>query len=230
MNFVPIKTDIYEKGEGEHSLFAFFCEHVERNPEENSVVIISSKLVALSQNRVSPSEISEAVERESQKIFGKTGGFYLTQSQGIVIPNAGIDSSNSQAGVKILWPESPQRFADDFRKKLQEKFGVENIGVVISDSRITPRRRGTTGVALAWSGIFGVYDVRGKNDIYGRKLEVSTVNIADNIVSGSEILMGQADEKTPFVLVENFPAHYFTNEPQNPSSAVMPEEEDLFEL
>ena len=230
MNFVPVSTGIFKKGGGEHSLFTFFCEYFSKNISEYSVLVISSKLVALAQGRTSSSEISELVERESQKILGKTGDFFLTEADGIVIPNAGIDSSNSQAGVKILWPESPQQFADDFRKKLQKTFRVKDIGVVISDSRITPRRRGTTGLSLAWSGISGVYDVRGKSDIYGRKLEVSTVNIADNVVSGSEILMGQADEKIPFVLVENFPEKFFTEKKQNPQNAVISEEEDLFDL
>jgi len=239
MNFVPIQTGIFERKEGEreNTLFSFFCMYFEKKIPENSILIISSKVVALDQNRVSELEISELIEQEcrnspenSQKVLRKTGDFFLTENDGIIIPNLGIDSSNAKAGIKILWPENPQQFADDFRTQLQNKYSVQNIGVVISDSRITPRRRGTTGVALAWSGISGVYDMRGKKDIYGRALEVSTVNIADNVVSGSEILMGQADEKTPFVLVENFPEKYFTEKQQSPASAIIPEEEDLFDV
>ena len=238
MIFFPIKTGIFKKDE---NLFIFFCTHLSQEIPENSVLVISSKLVALSQNRISQLEISELIHQEcnnseknnsenSQKILSKTGDFFLTEHSGIIIPNLGIDSSNSKKGIKILWPENPQKFADEFREKLQKKYEIKNIGVVISDSRMTPRRRGTTGVALAWSGISGVYDMRGHKDIYGRKLEVSTVNIADNIVSGSEILMGQADEKTPFVLVENFPEKFFTEKQQNPQDAVISQEEDLFEV
>lgn len=234
MNFVPLPTEIFTKGE---DLFAFFCKSLEKNQyiiEENTVVVISSKVVALSQNNISKKNLSELVEQESESILSQKGGFFLTEKNGILIPNAGIDQSNAQKGEKILWPHSPQQFTDMFRKNLQEKYfsehtiKLQNIGVVISDSRITPRRRGTTGVALSWSGIEGVFDMRGQEDIYGKKLEVSTVNIADNIVSGAEIIMGQGGEKTPFVFVNSFPKKFFTSKPQDPHFALMPKDEDLF--
>ena len=130
----------------------------------------------------------------------------------------------------MLWPENPQKYADEFCEKIKKKYRTQNIGIIISDSRITPRRQGTTGVALAWSGITGVFDLRGKTDIYGNILKVSTVNIADNICSGAEVLMGQADEKTPFILVENLPHQYFTDEPQDPERAIISRQEDLFDI
>jgi F420-0:gamma-glutamyl ligase len=229
MEFVPLSTGVFTKGE---DFFAFFCTEKEKNTlslSEYSVVVISSKIVALSQNRVSDEPLNALIQKHSQKIIAQTGDFFLTRAHNIIIPNAGIDSSNAPKGTKILWPENPQGFADTFREKLQKKFGVSNLGVIISDSRITPARKGTTGLALAWSGIAGVFDERGKNDIYGKPLSVSTINIADNAVSGSEILMGQSNAQVPFVVIKNFPEKFFTDTPQSPNMAVMPKDEDLFQ-
>lgn len=234
MNFIPVQTTVFEKGE---DLFAFFCNSVDSlslKGEENTVCIISSKLVALAQGRKvnieDEKQFEKLIETESEKIFSKTQNFFLTKAQGIVIPNGGIDRSNTQKNTAILWPKDTQAFADDFRKKLQKKFSITNLGVVISDSRITPLRQGTVGIAIAWSGFFGVYDLRGEKDIYGNILKVSTVNIADNVVSASEILMGQGSECIPFVVCKNFPEQYFTNSQQLQDFASIDPKDDLFSL
>jgi F420-0:gamma-glutamyl ligase len=58
-------------------------------------------------------------------------------------------------------------------------------------------RSGCSGVAIGCSGIPSVIDVRGRGDLFGRKLEVTKQAIADNIASAAEIVMGEADECTP---------------------------------
>ncbi len=228
MKLIGITTSIFQQGE---NIYSFFIEHIKKKRieiKENSIVVISSKIVALSQNRVSSEKLRTMVEKEADEILVDKGEFFLTVKNGIVIANAGIDQSNSKQGEIILWPEQCQNFVDEFRKKLQELYQIKNIGVVLSDSRVTMRRRGTVGVALAWSGFWGVKDERGKKDLFGRVLEVSTVNIADNMVSASEILMGQADECTPFVLIENINKNLFTNIQQHEKNAWIGKKEDLF--
>ena len=226
MKVIPIQTSIFKKGE---NLFSFFLDFFgKKKLKENSIVIISSKIVALSQKRVSTNDLRTEVQKEADEILVDKGDFFCTVKNGIVIANAGIDQSNSAKGEIILWPENCQKVVDDFRKKLQKYYQVKNIGVVLSDSRVTMRRRGTVGVALAWSGFFGVQDERGKKDLFGRVLEVSTVNMADNFVSTAEILMGQADESIPFVLIEDINERLFTDIQQNPKDAWISKEEDLF--
>lgn len=231
MKFSSLSTHIITK---DQDLFLIFCDSLLKNNislEENTVLVISSKVVSVCQGRiVENNKKLEEIEKSSEKIISQKNGFYLTVTNGIVIPNAGIDSSNAQSDTIILWPENPQKYADDFRYQIQKKYNIASIGVIISDSRITPMRQGTTGVALAWSGIIGVFDLRGTTDIYGNVLQVSTVNIADNICSGAEILMGQADEKTPFVLVSNLSSQYFTDEQQFPKNALISRQEDLFDI
>ena len=237
MNLRPIKTRILKKSE---DIFTFFLEYLDKNVKnntvqiaENSILVISSKIVAVSQNRIVTTEddlelFRKQVQQEADEILVDKNKFFLTVKNGVVIANAGIDQSNSKKGEIILWPENIQEFADAFTQKIKTLYNIKNFGVVISDSRVTMRRRGTVGVALGWSGFFGVKDERGSKDLFGRKLEVSTVNIVDNIVSAAEILMGQADECTPFVLVENLDKNLFTEIQQSHKSAEISKEEDLF--
>lgn len=195
---------------------------------EYTVLVISSKIVALSQGRTSSLPLREIVMQEADEILVDKGAFFLTIKNGIVIPNAGIDLSNSQTKECILWPEDAQTVCDDIRTFLQQEYSIQNIGVIISDSRVTMRRQGTVGVALAWSGIIGIKDERGALDLFGRPLSVSTVNIADNLTSASEILMGQAAECTPLVLISDLDPIHFTNIQQSPQSAIISAKEDLF--
>jgi len=237
MNLLPIKTRILKKSE---NIFPFFLEYLSKNAEnndvkiaENSILVISSKIVAVSQNRIiSTGDDLELfrteVIKEADEILVDKNKFFLTVKNGVVIANAGIDQSNSKKGEIILWPENIQEFADEFTQKIKKIYSLKNFGVVISDSRVTMRRRGTVGVAIGWSGFFGVKDERGTKDLFGRELEVSTVNIADNVVSAAEILMGQAAECTPFVLVQNLDKNLFTEIQQSHESAEISKEEDLF--
>jgi coenzyme F420-0:L-glutamate ligase len=233
MNLIPIKTRILKEGE---NIFTFFLEYLKNakseNIQDNTVLVISSKIVAVSQNKIvniqNLEDFRKAVFAEADEILVDKNKFLLTVKNGVVIANAGIDQSNSKKGKIILWPENIQEFADKFTKKIKKVFNLKNFGVVVSDSRVTMRRRGTVGVAIAWSGFFGIKDERGTEDLFGNKLEVSTVNIADNLVSSAEILMGQAAESTPFVLIENLDKNLFTEIQQNHKSAEISKEEDLF--
>ncbi len=233
MNIVPLKTRILKKGE---DIFTFFLEYLHNTPskkiQDNTVLVISSKIVAVHQGRIMKIENIEdfrrAVFAEADEILVDKNKFLLTVKNGVVIANAGIDQSNSKDGEVILWPENIQEFADEYTQKIKERYGLKNFGVIISDSRVTMRRRGTVGVGIAWSGIWGVKDERGTKDLFGRELEVSTVNIADNLVSSAEIVMGQAAECTPFVLIENLDNTLFTDVQQTHESAEISKEEDLF--
>ena len=64
-----------------------------------------------------------------------------------------------------------------------------------------PTRRGTTGVALASSGLEAVVDLRGKEDLFGNILRVTSQAIADDLCSAAQLVMGESDEGAPFVVV-----------------------------
>ena len=124
----------------------------------------------------------------------------LAVKEGLLTPNAGIDKSNVEHGKVVLYPRNPLESATALVDEMRFRRGVE-IGVVVSDSRLMPTRKGTVGVALASAGIEAIVDLRGKPDLFGNVLKVTSQAIADDLCSGAQIVMGEANESVPIVLV-----------------------------
>ena len=77
----------------------------------------------------------------------------------------------------------------------------DRLGVIINDSFGRPWRRGTVGVAIGAAGLPALIDLRGQPDLFGRTLQVTEIGFADEIAAAASLLMGQADEAQPVVLV-----------------------------
>lgn len=200
--------------------------------QEQSILCVSSKVVSLSQRRIahisSQEDFRSLIEKESDDILFQQGDFFLTEKEEILLPNAGIDESNTEKGSVVLFPLQGQRYAEELRQKLCSFFGIQKLGILIADSSLVPRRRGISGVCLACAGLEGLSDQRGKNDLFGRKLTVSQIAVADNLASIAQNFFGQADERVPFVLFEEAGNVVFTDSPQDSSSLCIPEKEDIF--
>jgi len=67
-----------------------------------------------------------------------------------------------------------------------------------------PLRLGTVGGALATYGFKAVLDVRGKEDLFGRPMHITTRAIADQLATAAEIVMGETDEQVPFALIRGY--------------------------
>jgi coenzyme F420-0:L-glutamate ligase/coenzyme F420-1:gamma-L-glutamate ligase len=121
---------------------------------------------------------------------------------GLVMANAGVDQSNVPgAGDRVLLlPENPDASSAALRSALGIRFGVD-MAVVISDSVGRAWRNGVVGIAIGAAGIPALQDLRGRADLEGRELKVTQVGFADEIASAAELLMGEADEGRPAVLV-----------------------------
>ena len=128
----------------------------------------------------------------------------MTLKNNILIPNAGIDESNG-SGNYILWPANPQRSANQIRRYLGKRFGLMEIGVIVTDSKTTPLRWGTTGISLAYSGIRPLNNYIGKPDIDGRKMEATKANIIDGLAAAAVLVIGEGREQTPMAMLEDIP-------------------------
>jgi coenzyme F420-0:L-glutamate ligase / coenzyme F420-1:gamma-L-glutamate ligase len=142
--------------------------------------------------------------------------------------NAGIDHSNvaTEDGTErvLLLPENPDGSARVLREYLIRAFRAE-IGVIITDSFGRAWRKGTVGVALGAAGLPALVDMRGRPDLFGRALQVTETGFADEIAAAAELLMGQADEAVPMVLVRGLG----WSAPELPAAALIrPAEHDLF--
>jgi len=188
--------------------------------KENSIVVVTSKVVAICQGRIAdPKEITrdELAEKEADWYLPRSLNkyhFMLTIKRNTMIASAGIDESNG-AGYYILWPKDPQKSANKIRAFLKKKFGLKNLGVIITDSKLTPLRWGVTGVAIAHSGFLALNDYRKKPDIFGRKLKVTQANVAEGLAVASVLAMGEGKEQTPITVIEDVPFVKFQK--RNPS-------------
>jgi F420-0:gamma-glutamyl ligase len=66
-----------------------------------------------------------------------------------------------------------------------------------------PARTGTTGVAIAVSGLEPIQDVRGQKDLDGNPLRVTIKAIADNLATIANHIMGEGAESTPIVIIQD---------------------------
>src|SRR4029077_20869107 len=140
----------------------------------------------------------------------------------------GIDHSNVPAadGVDrvLLLPLDPDGSACALRQHLIETFGAR-LAVIVSDSFGRPWRKGTVGVALGAAGLPAFVDLRGRPDLFGRDLLVTETGFADEIAAAAGLLLGQADEAIPMVLVRGLA----WSAPNQPAAVlVRPAEHDLF--
>lgn len=188
--------------------------------EDGSILAITSKIVSICEGnvvKVGEAGKEELIKNEADFYLPPTSSKYkysLTIKNNILLPASGIDESNSN-GYFVLWPKDPQKSANRMRKYLIKRFGLKKVGVIITDSKVSPLRWGTTGVCIAHSGFKALNDYVGKNDIFGHKMQVTRVNVMDALATSSVLVMGEGQEQTPMALISNIPFVKF--EKNNPT-------------
>ncbi len=171
--------------------------------KEGDIIVVASKAVAYSQDRLvsvkSKKAFRQLIEKEADKVLDD-GEMVITLKNRILIPNAGIDNSNTPKNIVVLWPEKPFQTAHTLRRELMKKYRLKKLGVVISDSHCQALRTGTSGIAIGWAGFMGVQDERGKKDLFGKKMAYTQIAVADDLASAANLLMGETDASIPFVI------------------------------
>ncbi|TAL19892.1 hypothetical protein EPN90_02205 [Patescibacteria group bacterium] len=224
MKIVPLKTPIIQPNA---SLTEVIAAAIHVLPER-SIVVVTSKIVALAQGRVvtnGPGEKTRWIKRESEQAF-RTKWCYLTLKDGHWCPNAGIDESNAD-GKLILWPRDPYRAARELRRFLRQHYRRQRVGVLITDSRTFPLRAGVTGVALGYAGFGGLRSYIGRPDLFGRPLKMTRTNVADTLASAAVLMMGEGSEQTPLALVTDAPVR-FTDRRVDPTELRIAPDDDMY--
>lgn len=174
------------------------------------------------------SESTSVVRKRAAPAPDVPGVIVVEHRRGWVHANAGIDQSNVVPGEPGHWalllPVDPDASAAALRAGITERTGCAP-GVVINDSAGRAWRTGTCGIALGSAGITALEDLRGAPDLFGRRLEVSVVGRADEIAAAASLVMGQADEATPAVLIRGLAAE---DSAQTAADLIRPAEQDLF--
>src|SRR3984885_1743147 len=218
-------------------------------PRAGDVLVVAQKIVSKAEGRmvdlaaVEPSakaltlvaevekdpRLVEVILSESVRVVRARRNVLIVEHRlGFIMANAGVDQSNvgpaDGAQRALLLPENPDRSAEALRRGLMAATGID-LAVVINDSFGRAWRQGTAGVAIGAAGLPALIDLRGRPDLFGRKLEVSVIGFADEIAAAASLVMGQANEASPVVLVRGLRL----SAPQSKApSLIRPSNEDLF--
>jgi dihydrofolate synthase / folylpolyglutamate synthase len=222
MNVRPIKTQVFKE---RHSLGDFIREAVPAL-KESSILAVTSKIVALAEGRVAETKDKERlIKEESEWALQTHPEWWWTKKDGALLVNAGIDDSNAD-GKLVLLPKDSFKTAAELRAQLISLYKVKSLGIVITDSRISPMRTGVTGLALGYAGFRGIRDYRGKRDIFGRELKVTVTDVADSIATAATLVMGEGAEKQPLAIIEGAPVEFV--ETVDRREVEIPPEEDMY--
>jgi len=218
-------------------------------PRARDVLVVAQKIVSKAEGRmvdlatIEPSakaralaaevdkdpRLVEVILSESARVVRASRNVLIVEHRlGFVMANAGVDQSNvgpSDGGSRVLLlPENPDRSAEALRRSLTALTGID-LAVVINDSFGRAWRQGTAGVAIGVAGLPALIDLRGRPDLFGRTLEVSVIGFADEVAAAASLLMGQADEAAPVVLIRGL---RWSAPESTAASLIRPSNEDLF--
>ncbi len=215
------------------------------------IFVFTQKIISKSENRivnlceVVPSERArelaivtekdprfiELVLLESNEVLRTRPGTIIVEHRlGFVCANAGIDHSNVEPSYGnsedwvLLLPQNPDASADRLRIELLNRTGCK-FGIMIIDSHGRAWRQGVVGLAIGISGMPGLVDFRGKPDLFGYQLRITQIAVADELAAAASLVMGQAAEGFPIVLVKGFPYPLRNGSLQE---LIRPKELDLF--
>lgn len=185
--------------------------------QENSILAVTSKIVALSEGRVADlnNDKHELVKKEAEYYLDPTQSQYnlmLTIKHSILAVNAGLDRSNVKDAFVYL-PQDPFLSARKIWEFIKSYYQLKNVGVIITDSKTFPLKWGTIGTCLAHCGFKALIDKRGENDIFGYELQMTQVNLAEGLASAAVAEMGEGNESTPLALISDVRQAEFVGAP-----------------
>lgn len=187
----------------------------------NDIIVVAHTIVSKAENKVydlndiKPSSFAKHIGRvqekdprkievilnESSEIVRMDERVLITATKhGFVCANSGVDKSNTPGDTIISLPDDPDYSARQIRKEILDQLG-KNVAVIISDTFGRPLRVGTVNFAIGVAGISPIEDIRGQYDLFGYELKSTVIARVDEIAAAAGLVMGQADEGTPVIVV-----------------------------
>ena len=215
------RTHKIKAGDKLHDIFDQYLPPL----EERSVVAIASKIVGICEGRIVKIISEEQKDDQKNELAIKEAEYYLPRKfnqygfmisikRGVMVASAGIDESNSN-GYFSLWPKDPQESANKIRTYLCTKYNRKHIGVVLTDSKLTPLRWGVTGISIAHSGFEALNSYIGKPDIFGKLMYAEQANVADSLAVAAVAEMGEGAEQQPLSVITD--AKFVRFQERNPA-------------
>lgn len=252
LEFIPIhgipKVNI---GDDVAQLVIESCERTSVGPQENDIFVVTQKIISKSEGRIrqlsslkpgmraryfgmrtgkDPRFVQLVLDESTNVIRARKGTLIVEHKIGFICANAGIDHSNVGTSNEkpeeayLLLPENPDLSAQRIRTRLESHY-KKSFAVLIIDSHGRAWRNGALGMTIGLSGLPGLVDLRGKEDLFGYKLRITTIGASDGLAAAASIVMGEASEGIPCVIARGFP--YELRE-SNIKELIRPKSRDLF--
>lgn len=219
-------------------LFELLRDALPEKLPERTVVAITSKVVALCEGAVAPlgtrEEKQALIQAHADRYLPHTASKYdvtLTIKDNVLAVSAGIDESNAD-GQFVLLPEDSFASAEQIWNWLRTIYSVQEVGVLITDSKTIPLKWGTMGTALGWCGFAGLLDKIGEPDLFGHTMQMTKVNVAEGLAAAAVVEMGEVAESTPFALITDARQVEFMDRPlsaEERAALVIAMEDDVYQ-
>ncbi len=207
MNIQPYKTNKIVAG---NDLYQVLDASLPKLTEK-SVVAVTSKIVGICEGRL----VKAGTLEDKFKLAETEADYYLPPGENqygimlsinhnLLVASAGIDASNSD-GYFSLWPKDPQKSVNQIREYLTKKHQLKHVGVILTDSKLSPLRWGVTGYAITHSGFKALNSYIGTEDLFGREMHMEQTNVIDSLASASVVVMGEGSEQTPLAVITDVP-------------------------
>ena len=185
----------------------------------------STKAIRMAEEHDKDPRVMELILNESTQILRAKNGIIISETKhGFVCANAGVDQSNVEGDTAVLLPVAPDESASRLQDAVKKNVGKE-IAVVITDTFGRTFRNGQTNVAIGIAGINPIKSYIGTYDMYGRKLRVTEIAVADEIASAAELVMGKA-EGTPVAIIRGY--NFEKTSKSSVKSLLRAKERDIF--
>lgn len=249
MQVIPLENfPLVQPGDDLAGLILAACREQQIALTSQDILVIAQKVVSkaencfvhLSQVKTSvrareladitrkPAALVEVILRDSREVIRAHAGLLIVQHRlGFICANAGVDHSNvsEKPDVVLRLPQNPDVSARAIRQEINRQTGAAP-PVLIIDSHGRTWRFGTVGVTIGLSGIAPVQDLRGTPDLFGSLLEHTDVGFTDQIAAAASLIMGQAAEGCPIVIIRGL--NFEPDEQASAADVLRPKEMDLF--
>lgn len=203
--------------------------------QEKDVVAVTSKVAAIHQGRCVPKhqvdDKSELVKKESDAYLPAENQdrWSLSTKCHALLLSAGIDESNADEHY-ILLPKKSDQFAKKVHDYLCQRFNIDDVGVIITDSHSVPFRYGTVGLAIGFYGLQPVTSFSGQDDLFDREFQHTRINTIDSLAVTAVYAMGETDEQTPLCVISDAPHLEFAAKDTTDDLYVSPEDDIYYPL
>ncbi len=222
VEIIPLELPIIKEGDDIADLIIDSIRKTTISISDGDIIVIAHTIISRSEGMefylpsLNPSPIAELIARrtgkdpslvelimsEASKLLKVENNIIITKNkQGWICANSAVDQSNSRPNCAVTLPIDSSKSATFIGKKLSETF-QKNLSLLIADTHGRTLRRGAINVAIGSYNFSVIDDAKGREDIFGYKLKSTVVALADEVCSAAELVMGQAGEMIPVVIVK----------------------------